>query len=89
MQEMWVQAQGQKDPPENNPLQYSCLGNPMDRGAWRAMVHGSLKELDVTWRLNNKQYLANTAAAEGSSTQEAKVTSASCIAIAEAAVSFW
>ena len=22
-----------------NPLQYSCLENPMDRGAWRAMVH--------------------------------------------------
>ena len=23
-----------------NPLEYSCLGNPMDRGAWRATVHG-------------------------------------------------
>ena len=23
-----------------SPLQYSCLGNPMDRGAWRAIVHG-------------------------------------------------
>ena len=23
-----------------NPLQYSCLGNLMDRGAWQAMVHG-------------------------------------------------
>ena len=23
----------------DNALQYSCLGNPMDRGAWRAMVH--------------------------------------------------
>jgi len=22
-----------------NPLQYSCLGNPMDRGAWWATVH--------------------------------------------------
>ena len=22
-----------------NPLQYSCLENPMDRGAWRATVH--------------------------------------------------
>ena len=22
-----------------NPLQYSCLGNPIDRGAWRATVH--------------------------------------------------
>ena len=24
-----------------NPLQYSCLENLMDRGAWRAMVHGT------------------------------------------------
>ena len=23
-----------------NPLQYSCLGNPIDRGAWRPAVHG-------------------------------------------------
>ena len=23
-----------------NPVQYSCLENPMDRGAWRATVHG-------------------------------------------------
>ena len=26
-----------------NPFQYSCLGNPMDRGAWRATVHGVAK----------------------------------------------
>ena len=26
-----------------NPLQYSCLENPMDRGAWRSTVHGSQK----------------------------------------------
>ena len=31
-----------------NPLQYSCLENPMDRGAWRETVHGVGKELDVT-----------------------------------------
>ena len=24
----------------DNPLYYSCLGNPMDRGAWQAPVHG-------------------------------------------------
>ena len=30
-----------------NPLQYSCLGNPMDRGAWRATVHGGRKESDT------------------------------------------
>ena len=26
-----------------NPLQYSCLGNPMDRRAWQATVHGVVK----------------------------------------------
>ena len=26
-----------------NPLQYSCLENPTDRGAWRATVHGAAK----------------------------------------------
>ena len=26
-----------------NPLQYPCLGNPMDRGAWWATVHGVSK----------------------------------------------
>ena len=25
---------------KGNPLQYSCLGNPMNRGAWQAVVHG-------------------------------------------------
>ena len=30
-----------------NPLQYSCLGNPMNRGAWRATVHGVAKGLDT------------------------------------------
>ena len=26
-----------------NPIQYSCLGNPMDKGAWRAIDHGVTK----------------------------------------------
>ena len=39
-QELWVQSLGQEDPrAENgNALQYSCLINPMDRGAWQATV---------------------------------------------------
>ena len=31
-----------------NPLQYCCLGNPMNRGAWQARVHGVAKESDMT-----------------------------------------
>ena len=31
-----------------NPVQYSCLGSPMDKGAWQATVHGGHKELDTT-----------------------------------------
>ena len=31
-----------------NPLQYFCLGNPMDRGAWWAAVCGVVKESDTT-----------------------------------------
>ena len=30
-----------------NPLQYSCLGNPMDRGAWWGIVHEVTKESDT------------------------------------------
>ena len=30
-----------------NPLQYSCLENLMDRGAWWGTVHGVAKELDT------------------------------------------
>ena len=36
-----------------NPLQYSCLGNHMDRRAWWVTVCGVAKELDTTWGLNN------------------------------------
>ena len=31
-----------------NPLQYSCLQDSMDGGAWWATVHGGFKELDMT-----------------------------------------
>ena len=31
-----------------NPLPYSCLENPMDRGVWRAAVHRVVQELGVT-----------------------------------------
>ena len=39
-----------RSPGERNviPLQYSCMENAMDRGAWQATVHGVAKELDMT-----------------------------------------
>ena len=37
----------------SNSLQYSCLGNPMDRGAWPAIVHGVAKR--VRYDLVTKQ----------------------------------
>ena len=43
MRDTWVQFLGQEDPPEKGngyPLQYSCLENSMDGGAWQATVHG-------------------------------------------------
>ena len=33
----------------SNPLQYSCLGNSMDRGAWQAIVHAMAKASDRTY----------------------------------------
>ena len=42
-QETWVWSLGREDPLKKgiaNPLQYSCLENPMDRGAWWRIVHG-------------------------------------------------
>ena len=38
---------------DGSPLQYPCLGNPMDRGAWWATVHEVTRESDVTSQLNN------------------------------------
>ena len=35
-----------------NPLHYSCLENPMDRGAWRATVYGVAKSQTLTEKLH-------------------------------------
>ena len=40
---MWSTGEG-----NGKPLQYSCLGNPTDRGAWQATVYGVIKESDMT-----------------------------------------
>ena len=63
MQEMWVWSLGWEDPLQEetgNPLQYSCLRNPMDRGAWQATVHGIAKELDTTKPLNRNKVITGT-----------------------------
>ena len=45
----WIPGLGRFPEEENgNPLQYSCLRNPMDRGAWWAIVPYDCKELDMT-----------------------------------------
>ena len=39
---------GSPEEGNGNTLQYSCLGNPMDRGPWRATVHGGHKDSSIT-----------------------------------------
>ena len=39
-----------------NPLQYSCLGNPMSRGAWRAIVHG-VARVGHNWATKPRPFL--------------------------------
>jgi len=40
----WIPGLGRSPREGNgNPIQYSCLGNPMDRGVWQATVHGVSK----------------------------------------------
>ena len=49
----WIPGLGRCPGEENgNPLQYSCLENPMDIGAWRAIVHGIAKS-QTKLRLRN------------------------------------
>ena len=42
---------------DGNLLQFSCLGNPMDTGAWHATVHGITKESDATEPLSIHTYI--------------------------------
>ena len=54
---VYVYINKERSPREGNGnvLQYFCLGNSMDRGAWQAAVHGVTKESDMTEWLNNNK----------------------------------
>ena len=57
MRETRVRSLDQEDFPgegNGNLLQYSCLGNPLNRRAWRATLHGGHKESDTTDRLKHR-----------------------------------
>ena len=60
MQETRARPLGQENPLEEemaNPLQCSCLEDPMDRGAWQAVVLGVTKSWTA---LNNGAHTQNT-----------------------------
>ena len=68
MQKTWIQSLGQEDSPgEGNakPLQYSHLGNPMDKGAWLTTVHRFAKSQTQLSDCNNKAERKEPATAEG------------------------
>ena len=60
MQETHVRSLGKEDFPgggHGHPLQYSCLENPMDRGAWQATVHGVAKSWTRLKQLSTHAYI--------------------------------
>ena len=70
-----------RSPGEGNgyPFQYSCLGNPMDKGAWYATILGVTKESDTTATKQQQQILIRELLSEiqgsGSSLNDRKVNS--------------
>ena len=62
MQKMWIPSLGGERSPgrgnRNSPQRF--CGNPMDGGAWRAMVHVVARESDTTERLNNNNITHHT-----------------------------
>ena len=54
MQETLVQSLGRRR--KGQPPQYSCLGNPLDRGTWQATVHG-VSRAEHSLQLDHHHYL--------------------------------
>ena len=50
----WGRSPGEEN---GNPVQHSCLGSAMDRGAWQATVHGVSKESDTSELLSTEHFL--------------------------------
>ena len=50
---VWGRSPGEGN---GNPLHYSCLGNAMDRGAWRATVHGVTTELNLVTKQQQQHH---------------------------------
>ena len=48
----WARSPGEEN---GNPRRYSCLENPMDRGAWQATLHGVTQSRTQLKRLNTVQ----------------------------------
>ena len=69
----WIPGSG-RSPEEgsSNPLQYSCLGNPMDRGAWQATVHGVTKSQTQLKRLSTHIHILGFLGGSGSNNLPAK-----------------
>ena len=67
-QETQVQYLDQEDPLERqwHPLQYSCMGNPMDRGAWWATVQGVTEDSDTTEQLTTHTHKPSAGNTESS-----------------------
>ena len=47
-----------------NPLQFSCLENQMNRGAWQAAINGVAKKSDMTYQIKQQKLMMENLAQE-------------------------